>query len=300
MHSLADLPDLAGFFSYSRRDDEDLDHSLSDLRKQIYRELRLQLGRDFKLFQDAVAIPEGTEWEDEINKAISDSVFFIPIVTPRAVTSKHCRLEFQAFLDREEALGRKNLVFPLLYIRVPALEKEEEWRQDPLLGIIGRRQYFDWQKFRHRSLTESEIAARIGQFCQNIVESLQQPWVSPAEIRAAKQAEAQRAAEQARRDQEEKAKARRKAEQERLAAEEAKAKRATEQARRDNEERIARERRAADEAEALRIADEARRLIMQERQRSRGSGLISKVAILAGALLFAAFWVVEFYSYLKR
>jgi flagellar biosynthesis GTPase FlhF len=300
MSSLAKLPDLAGFFSYSRRDDEDSDRSLSDLRRQIHRELRTQLGRELKLWQDTEAIPGGTEWEREIKQAIARSVFFIPIVTPSSVASSQCRLEFDAFLAREGALGRDNLIFPLLYVRVPALESEELWREDPVLAVIGRRQYFDWKKFRHRSFTEAETKETIEQFCRDIVESLRQPWVSPEERRAAKQAEAQRAAEQARRDQEEKAKARRKVEQERLAAEEAKAQRATEQARRDNEERIARERRAANEAEALRIADEARRLIMQERQSSRGSGLISKVAILAGALLFVAFWVVEFYSYLKR
>jgi hypothetical protein len=243
MSSLADLPDLTGFFSYSRRDDELSQGSLSRLRTQIYNDLRLQLGLNFKLWQDTVAIPEGAEWEREIQRAISESVFFIPIVTPSSVASIHCRKEFEAFLDREEELGRENLVFPLLYVRVPALEKEELWRQDTLLGIIGRRQYFDWQKFRHRSFTEGEIAERIGQFCQNIVESLQQPWVSPAERRAAE--EAQRSAAQARRDQEEK-----------------------DRQQSDSEARLKAERgRVAAEAEAQRIEDEERRRAEEEKQR---------------------------------
>jgi tetratricopeptide (TPR) repeat protein len=202
MPSLAELPDLTGFFSYSRTDDEHSQGSLSRLRAQIYNELRLQLGFNFKLWQDTVAIPEGSLWEGEIKRAISESVFFIPIVTPSWVASRYCRMEFEAFLDREQELGRKNLVFPLLYVRVPALEKEEQWRQDPLLGILGRRQYMDWQRFRHRSFTEAEIAEKIEQFCRNIVESLQQPWVSAAERRAAEEAEAKRIAEQARRDHE--------------------------------------------------------------------------------------------------
>jgi hypothetical protein len=119
--------------------------------------LRLQLGSELKLWQDTVAIPEGALWESEIQRAISGSVFFIPIVTPSSVASKHCRFEFEAFLDREQALGRKNLVFPLLYVRVPALEKDELWREDDVLRIIGRRQYIDWREFRHRSFTEPEI-----------------------------------------------------------------------------------------------------------------------------------------------
>ena len=263
MPSLAELPDLTGFFSYSRRDDEHSQGSLSRLRAQIYNELRLQLGFDFRLWQDTVAIPEGAEWEGEIKRAISESVFFIPIVTPSSVASIHCRMEFEAFLDREETLGRKNLVFPLLYVRVPALEKEELWRQDPLLGIIGRRQYFDWQRFRHRSFNEAGIAEKIEQYCRNIVESLQQPWVFPGDRRAAEQAEAQRVAEQARLDQEEKkrqqaaAEARLKAEQERRAAEQAEARRIAEQARLDQEEK--KRQRAEAEAETKHIEDQTRR-----------------------------------------
>jgi hypothetical protein len=306
MPSLADLPDLKGFFSYSRRDDEHSQGSLSRLRAQIYNELRLQLGFNFKLWQDTEAIAEGTEWEGEIKRAISESVFFIPIVTPSSVASKHCRLEFQAFLDREEALGRKNLVFPLLYVRVPALENEDLWRQDSLLGIIGRRQYFDWQKFRHRSFTEGEIAERIEQFCRNIVESLQQPWLSPAERRAAEEAEGKRAAEQARRDQEEKERlraqdeVRQKANRQRL-AEEAEAQRIADQARLDQQ---ARKQQEADAgaghavverwlaAEAKRMAERAEQ---GQTQKARRSNAIRWIFILVAVLipLFVLVWSIS-------
>jgi hypothetical protein len=202
MSSLADLPDLKGFFSYSRRVDELSRGSLSRLRAQIYNDLSMQLGFDFKLWQDTMAIPNGAEWEGEIKRAISESVFFIPIVSPNWVTSTHCRIEFNAFLDRERKLGRKNLIFPLLYLRVPALEKEELWRQDPVLEIIARRQCFDWQTFRNRSLDEADVADRLTQFCRDIVESLQQPWSFPAEFRDTQEAEAQGAAGQAGRSRE--------------------------------------------------------------------------------------------------
>jgi hypothetical protein len=244
MSSLAELPDPTGFFSYSRQDDEHSKGALSRLRAQIYDELRLQLGKNFKLWQDIEAISEGTEWEDEIKRAISESVFFIPIVTPSSVASKHCHLEFQAFLDREKVLGRKNLVFPLLYIRVPALEKEELWRQDPVLGIIGRRQYFDWQKFRHRAPNDTEVAQRIAQFCENIVQSLRQPWVSPKE-RGAAEAEAKRIAEQARLDEKERqlveAEAWQRAEEQRRATEAAKTRRNAEDSQTEQERRTAKE-----------------------------------------------------------
>src|SRR5262245_63271555 len=50
MSSLSDAPDLVGFFSYSREDDEGSGGKLSKLRERIQEELRGQLGRDFRLW----------------------------------------------------------------------------------------------------------------------------------------------------------------------------------------------------------------------------------------------------------
>ena len=75
MSSLADLPELVGFFSYSRRDDRHSEGALSRLRGRIQGELRLQLGRDFRLWQDTAAIPEGALWEDEIKRAIANRYY---------------------------------------------------------------------------------------------------------------------------------------------------------------------------------------------------------------------------------
>ena|SRR6516162_2512134 len=118
MSSLADLPEIVGFFSYSREDDEASRRMLSALRDAIQGELSGQLGRSkatFRLWQDQAAIAPGQLWESQIKTAIEQAVFFIPIVTPRAVNSHHCKFEFEAFLARERALGRADLVFPLLY-----------------------------------------------------------------------------------------------------------------------------------------------------------------------------------------
>ena len=247
MPSLADLPELVGFFSYSRRDDQHAEGALSRLRARIYGELRLQLGRDLRLWQDTAAIPEGTLWEQEIKSAIAESAFFVPIVTPSAVGSKHCRLEFKSFLDREQALGRNNLIFPLLYVRVPALEREEEWRRDEVLEIIGVRQYIDWQDYRHRDLREPEVARKIELYCRNIVETLRRPWISPEERRGAQEAEARRVAEEA----------------EQRAQEDRRRRAEADARRREEEERRARE------AEELRLRKEAQQLAREQEKRRR-------------------------------
>ena len=195
MPSLADAPDLVGFFSYSREDDEDSGGKLSKLRERIQAELRGHLGRtkrDFRLWQDKVAIAHGKLWEDEIKSAIAESVFFIPIVTPTAVRSPHCKFEFDSFLAREKELGRNDLVFPIVYIPVPALRDEDLWRHDPLLVTVGSRQYEQWQSLRHLDGSSPEVAARIEQFCANICKALQQRWLSPEE---SQQAQAQQQSE---------------------------------------------------------------------------------------------------------
>jgi hypothetical protein len=117
MSCLDDLPELVGFFSYSREDDEGSRGALSALRESIQHELRAQLGRStrkFRLWQDKEAIAVGQLWEAEIKTAIRQSVFLIPIITPTAVKSPYCKFELDAFLAREAELGRADLVFPIL------------------------------------------------------------------------------------------------------------------------------------------------------------------------------------------
>src|SRR5262245_3912093 len=201
MSSLADAPDLVGFFSYSREDDEGSGGKLSKLRERIQEELRLQLGRtrkDFRLWQDKAAIAHGKLWEDTIKKGISESVFFIPIITPTAVRSSYCKFEFQSFLAREKELDRNNLIFPILYVQVPALT-DDRWRQDPLLTVIGSRQYEQWQNLRQLDPSSTEVALRVEKFCANICRALEQEWLSPEERQ---QAEVQRVAEEEHRRQE--------------------------------------------------------------------------------------------------
>ena len=65
---VAQLPELVGFFSYSREDDEAFRDRFG-LRDAIQRELGAQLGRtkrNIRLWQDQEAIAPGKDWEAEI------------------------------------------------------------------------------------------------------------------------------------------------------------------------------------------------------------------------------------------
>ena len=185
MSSLADLSYLVGFFTYSREDDEGSNRALSGLREAIQNELSAQLGRthkDFRIWQDKSAISLGTLWEKQISQGVSESVFFIPIITPRALRSQHCAYEFQAFLARESELGRDDLVFPILYIPVPALEDEKLWRDEPILRIVATRQYLDWRELRHHDPRSLEVQQKLEWYCRGITNALHKTWIPPISL----------------------------------------------------------------------------------------------------------------------
>jgi formylglycine-generating enzyme required for sulfatase activity len=261
MSSLADLPELVGFFSYSREDDEDSHGALSALRTRIQGELRGQLGRTaktFRLWQDKEAIASGTLWETEIRNAVAQAVFFIPIITPTVIASPYCRFELESFLGREAELGRGDLVFPILYIEVPALEDATRRQNDPIISLIAKRQYVDWSEFRYLDVDSTEVRRAVGRFCADIRNSLYRPWISPEERNQQEEEAAVRAKEEAERQ-------RREAEAKRLAEEEEARQRMAEEERRQREaeaerKRVESERQKAErerqEAEAKRRAEE--------------------------------------------
>jgi TIR domain len=196
MASLAELPELVGFFSYSRSDDEHSGLALSQLRGRIYNELRLQLGRRVRLWQDTTAIPHGTLWEQEIRRAIGESSFFIPIVTPSAVSSPQCKFEFEAFLKRESELLRNDLVFPILYIRIPALMDEQRRHDDVVLDTIHARQYADWTKIRQDDVNSSNVGKQIERLCEDIVDALCKSWEPPQQNRPKEDSESRHRTQQ--------------------------------------------------------------------------------------------------------
>jgi hypothetical protein len=206
MTSLADLPELIGFFSYSRDDDQDSNNALSTIRALIQNELRARLGRSrqsLRLWQDQEAVAPGSMWESQINAAVQQSVFFIPIITPRVINSKYCGIEFKRFLDRERELGRDDLVFPILYIDVDELQDENQWRGHPLLEVIGQRQYVDWREYRYE-LDSPTLRRAAANLCAKIAASLRRPQPDERAEAADREAAAQREADRVAREHAEK------------------------------------------------------------------------------------------------
>jgi formylglycine-generating enzyme required for sulfatase activity len=194
MSSYADLPHLAGFFSYSHDDDVRSGGALALLRRRICGELGKRLGRRLWLWQDEETIPSGPLRADEVGKAIAESVFFIPIVTPSALKSEDFRTEFDAFLARERELGRGDLIFPILYIQAPDLQNAMQRDADDVLKTIHARQYADWTHIRLADLRSPEVEKQVARLCTRIVDALREPSESPEERRLRAEIDAKRQA----------------------------------------------------------------------------------------------------------
>lgn len=195
MSSLAGLPDLVGFFSYARRDDAHEDGALTLLRQRISNELEVQLGRKLRVWQDTQAIPLGAQWKGRIPQAIAESAFFIPIISPSALNSPHCRTELYAFLNREAELGRNDLVFPIFYVPVPDIANADQPIRD-VLRIIYDRQYADWTKIRLMDGASAEVKQEIVRFSSAVVEALRKVAEPRAERPAGPEIEARRPPEE--------------------------------------------------------------------------------------------------------
>ena len=138
------------------------------------------------------------------------------------------------------------------------MESEAQWRNDPVLSIVGMRQYVDWRPLRHLDARMPTVREQIERFCDKVVEALREPWVSPEERRV----EAARLAE----EEWQRTEAANQAEEEKRRA--AAARRAEEEKRRAKEVRLRAE--AAGQAEEEKQPAEAAR---QAEEESRRAGL---------------------------
>jgi hypothetical protein len=277
MGSLVDLPKLVGFFSYSRNDDEAADGAVTVLANRIFLELRTQLGRNnenFKLWRDKDALATGEQWKEKLKEAVSESVFFIQMVTPSAVNSGFCRFEFESFIEREKELGRDDLVFPILYVSVPELDAKPA-SADSVISIVKERHYDDWRPIRYLDVNSADVRRTVGQFCSIISRKLRLPWISSDERQAI---EEQMRAEERRRLQEAEAK-RQAEEKERMRDNEAK-KLAEEERARKEAEQAELSRREKEERE--RREQEVREL--QARRKEAGPDLLPRAAAIWSSL----------------
>jgi cobaltochelatase CobT len=155
------------FISYVRSDDDHDDGRISQLRKLLEGEVKMQTGKTFHIFQDRNDINWGQQWKDRIEDTILEITFLIPIVTPSYFQSPMCKMEFEAFLIREKTLGENRLILPIYYVDcVEMLDGFDP--SDVMASTLRTRNWSDWRSFRFEPLTSPMLRSQVAELAAAI------------------------------------------------------------------------------------------------------------------------------------
>jgi len=141
------LSDAAGFWSYTRKDDELEGGRIRRLAEKLRAEFALLTGAELELFVDRDGIEWGDAWRSRIDEALAATTFFIPIITPRYFERRECRHELLTFIGHAKSLGMEELLLPILYVQVSDLIGEGT-STDEAVAIVAATQWVDWRNLR--------------------------------------------------------------------------------------------------------------------------------------------------------
>lgn len=162
----------AAFMSYVHREDEYYGGFITKLCQKLSAAICLQTGSPFKIFYDRTDIGWGENWRERIIASINNVTFFIPVVTPSYLTSEECRKEFIQFLNREDSLGRRDLIFPI-YWRGKQLEDPEMGQEYyDLIKAIKSHQWIDWRELRYSQIGDPNVLRQIDVLAEHIERAL--------------------------------------------------------------------------------------------------------------------------------
>jgi hypothetical protein len=149
------LPPIA-FLSYARRDNVGNPNRrgsgpISKLAERIREAVTLSVPA-FDLLTDRDSLQWGELWASRLDELVSVSTFLIPILTPAFLESEACLHEFEVFCQREDTLGRTDLVMPIVY--------NDDWGTLPTAEIRWKdellaHQYSDWRDLRFSTQTKA-------------------------------------------------------------------------------------------------------------------------------------------------
>jgi hypothetical protein len=170
-----------GFWSYVHDDDRAEGGRISRLARDIVDQYQMLTGEEIRLlFLDKDDIEWGDQWRKEIDSSLASVAFFIPVITPRYFMSPECRRELQFFLRRASDLGIKELILPLHYINVPALD--DETAEDELIILLGTFQWEDWRELRFSDIASGEYRRSVARLAEKLVQANKRAEESPTPI----------------------------------------------------------------------------------------------------------------------
>ena len=129
-------------------------------------------GSSIEFFVDRDKIEWGAKWRSVIDDALTETAFFIPIVTARYVQRPECRRELLRFSANANRRGVSELILPILYSPVPGLDENAT---DEVKSTIATTQYEDWTDLRFEDEESpsyrravNKLALRIAQIADDV------------------------------------------------------------------------------------------------------------------------------------
>ncbi len=168
------------FMSYVNLDDRHENGRMTQFRKRLSGEVRMQTGEPFEIFQDRKDIAWGQQWQERLNRSLDAVTFLIPMITPGFFKSQACREEMKRFLKQEEKLGRSDLILPVYYFECSILSDPVKRKQDELAQAVAARQYADWRELRFEPFTSPQIGKTFETMAKQIVQAFNRSEVKTA------------------------------------------------------------------------------------------------------------------------
>jgi len=163
--------------SYVRFDDAHEDGQLTAFRERLAGEIRIQTGREFPIFQDRNDIAWGQNWRQRIEETLDQVTLLLVIVTPALFQSPACRDEVARFREREQTLGRTDLILPLYYVSAREMDDPDLRKSDDLASLLWSRQYADWRELRFEPLTSPAVRKQMAALATRMRDTF---WQLPA------------------------------------------------------------------------------------------------------------------------
>ncbi|MES1170136.1 MAG: toll/interleukin-1 receptor domain-containing protein [Leifsonia sp.] len=120
----------AGFYSYVHKDDDAESGRIVDLSQRLVGEYGLLSGESLDLFVDRRSINWGDDWRSDIDSALQNGSYFLPVLTPRYFRSPECRRELTEFSRRASQLGAESFILPIVWVMFDELTNPDNRRSD--------------------------------------------------------------------------------------------------------------------------------------------------------------------------
>ncbi|MCI3222508.1 toll/interleukin-1 receptor domain-containing protein [Streptomyces sp. NP-1717] len=181
----------AGFWSYTRRDDQLDGGRITRLSERIANAFEIITGEPLEIFIDKKSIEWGDAWRARLDSALTGTTFLIPIVTPKFLQSQECRREVIKFAGHAASLGLEELLLPIHYVNVPQLAHEvENQPADEVVELIAKRQWVDWRELRLEDEDSPAYRQAVHKLATKLAEILENaPPATPVEIASPNQNE---------------------------------------------------------------------------------------------------------------